>query len=104
MLQQAGYTVDSAESGDDAMALLEVEKFDLVLLGRRSRDAITSIAQRLREKYPDLLTLKIESENEEGSAYASRITDPAPKRVLSAVREMLGEHIRRIATNGLDSE
>jgi hypothetical protein len=59
ILEKAGYTVFSVVTDDDAMKLLETEQFDLILLGRRSQIPRTGLDQRLREKYPNLLTLKI---------------------------------------------
>jgi hypothetical protein len=53
------------------MKLLEIEQFDLVLLGRRSQIAKKGIDQRLREKYPNLLILKIQSMGEIVSLYPS---------------------------------
>jgi hypothetical protein len=51
------------------------------------------IDQRLREKYPELLILKIESVSEPRSVYPSRITDSAPRHVLEALHEMLGDDL-----------
>jgi|ERR1700733_1485125 hypothetical protein len=59
LLKQAGYEVESGATDDDAMAILEIERFDSVLIGRKSLLPKKGIDQRLREKYPDLLTLKI---------------------------------------------
>jgi DNA-binding NtrC family response regulator len=89
MLEKAGYTVRSVETDDEAMEVLEEEIFDLVLLGRKSRLPIKGLDQRLREKYPQLLTLKIEASGEIESIYPSRITDAAPEHVLIALKEML---------------
>jgi DNA-binding NtrC family response regulator len=89
LLQSAGYHVSSAETDDQAMELLEEEKFDLILLGRRSLIATTGIDQRIRERYPQLLTLKIAPKGELHSVYPSRITDSVPERVISALKVML---------------
>jgi two-component SAPR family response regulator len=89
ILKRAGYKVASVEADDEAMELLEEEKFDLVLLGCESVKPKKGIDQRLREKYPDLLTLQIAPWNEIASIYPSRITDAAPEHVLSALKEML---------------
>jgi len=48
MLRQAGYGVESVDSDDAAMALLEVEHFDLVLIGRKSEIVKKGLDRRLR--------------------------------------------------------
>ena len=57
-LEQAGYVVHSAESGDDAAGLLARVAIDLVLLDLKLRgeDGLT-ILRRLRERQPDLVVL-----------------------------------------------
>jgi DNA-binding NtrC family response regulator len=97
LLQYAGFTVKSVETDDDAMAILETEQFDLILLGRNSRLPQKQIDQRLREKYPDLLILKIQSAGEtERSIYPSRLTDSQPRHVVEALHEMLGDGVRLV--------
>jgi hypothetical protein len=44
------------------MTMLRTEIYDVVLLGRNSELHKKGIDQRLREKYPHLLTLKIVNE------------------------------------------
>lgn len=89
LLQAGGYSVESAVTDDQAMERLETETFDLVLLGRSSLMTRFAMDQRLRERYPDLLTLKIETDVNEPQ-YASRvITDYRPARLLELLREML---------------
>jgi CheY-like chemotaxis protein len=39
LLESQGYRVESVETDDDAMTLLETEHFDLVLLGHQSSSA-----------------------------------------------------------------
>lgn len=70
ILEKAGYAVCSAVTADDAMGLLETERFDLI-------------------STPNLLTLKIQPTDDMISLYLSRTTDSPPEHVLSAVREML---------------
>ena len=86
LLKAAGYTVTSVSSDDDALRLLEKDRFDLVLLGRSSELSV-GIDQRLREKHPLLLTLKID--DLDGSEYPSRVTDSIPEHVIDALKEML---------------
>jgi CheY-like chemotaxis protein len=94
LLEFGGYCVEAVETDDEAMAKVQNEPFDLILIGRRSRLwQKKGIDQRLREKYPDLLILKIESATAPRSEYPSRVTDSAPRQVLEALREMLGEGV-----------
>jgi hypothetical protein len=92
LLESEGYRVESVESDDDAMTMLLTEAYDLVLLGRNSDLHKKGIDQRLREKYPHLLTLKIVNEVD-ASIWPSRITDSEPKHVIVALHEMLGEKV-----------
>jgi hypothetical protein len=89
LLSAAGYTVTSVSSDDDALKLLEADRFDLVLLGRSSELSV-GIDQRLREKHPSLLTLKIDDLG--GSEYPSRMTDSMPEHVIDALKEMLTQN------------
>jgi hypothetical protein len=66
------------------------------LIGQDSVLPKKGIDQRLREKYPNLLTLKIESAAAGDSPYASRIIDPAPKHVIEALYEMLGDDLELV--------
>jgi CheY-like chemotaxis protein len=93
LLESQGYKVESVEKDDDAMKLLETEDFDLVLLGHQSGLPEKGIDQRLTERFPDLVTLKIERAGERHSVYPTRITDSAPQNVIAALREMLGEDV-----------
>jgi DNA-binding NtrC family response regulator len=92
LLESEGYRVESVESDDGAMTMLLTEAYDLVLLGRNSDLHKEGIDQRLREKYPDLLTLKIVNEAD-ASIWPSRITDSEPKHVIVALHEMLGDKV-----------
>ena len=48
LLQGEGYIVKSVATDNDAMAMLENEQYDLVLLGRRSLWTRKQIDQRVR--------------------------------------------------------
>jgi DNA-binding response OmpR family regulator len=91
LLLKSGYAVATVETPDAAMALLERNVFDLVLIGRKSLRPGKGIDQRLREAYPALLILKIAEILEEHSPYPSRITDSVPGNVIASVKAMLGE-------------
>jgi CheY-like chemotaxis protein len=93
LLEHENYVVESVESDDEAMKLLLTRRFDLVLLGRNSDLQKTGIDQRIREQYPDLLTLKIETAGQRHTQYPSRVTDSAPEHVIKALREMLDEDV-----------
>jgi DNA-binding response OmpR family regulator len=93
LLESEGYRVESVESDDAAMTLLETETFDLILLGRNSGMHKKFLDQRLREKYPQLPTLKVVN-HEETSIYPSRLTDSASEHV--ALREMLGDDVHLV--------
>ena len=96
LLQSQGYRVNSVETDDDAMKILETEHYDLVLLGRQSALPKKGIDQRLRERFPNLATLKIELAGVRHSVYPTRVTDTMPKNVLAALHEMLGERAELI--------
>lgn len=90
LLQKTGYKVISVGIDADMVDLPGIGQFDLILIGHQSflvegKD----IDQRLRERYPDILILKIENDREARSVYPSRITDPLPSSVLAAIRDML---------------
>jgi CheY-like chemotaxis protein len=95
LLESQGYRVESVESDDAAMTMLKTETFDLILLGRSSGMHIKFLDQRLREKYPQLLSLKIVN-HEEPSVYPSRLTDSQPEHVIVALREMLGDDMHLV--------
>jgi hypothetical protein len=75
------------------MKLSLTEDFDLFLLGHQSGLPKKGIDQRIREKYPNLATLKIERAGEPHSVYPTGISDSAPKHVLQALHEMLGDDL-----------
>ena len=59
-LEQAGYTVHSAESGDDAASLLGRAAIDLVLLDLKlKREDGLTILRRLRERQPDVVVIML---------------------------------------------
>lgn len=92
LLESERYRVECVESDDEAMTMLLTKTYDLVLLGRNSELHKKGIDQRLREKYPHLLTLKIVNEAD-ASIWPSRITDSQPEHVIAALHEMLGEKV-----------
>jgi CheY-like chemotaxis protein len=90
LLLNLGYAVATVETPDEALTLLSRNRFDLVLIGRKSRLPGKGIDQRLRETYPDLPILKVAEILEEYSPYVSQTTDSMPSNVVASVREMLG--------------
>lgn len=91
MLNSVVYEVESVESDDAAMRLLEKEHFDLVLIGRKSQLTEKGLDQRLRETYPSLLILKIEAAGPGSSAYPNQIIDSQPQHLLAALKGLLGD-------------
>jgi hypothetical protein len=86
LLESEGYRVESVESGNEAMTKLLTETYDNSELHKKGID------QRLREKYPNLMTLKIVNEAD-ASIWPSRMTDSEPKHVIVALHEMLGDKV-----------
>jgi DNA-binding response OmpR family regulator len=89
LLVAAGYAVATASNPDEAIELLDANPFDLVLIGRRSLVAGKPLDQRLRERYPEILILKIAEVIEEGSRYPTKTTISVPANVLAALKGML---------------
>jgi hypothetical protein len=89
LLVAAGYAVATASNPDQAIELLDANTFDLVLIGRRSLVAGKPLDQRLRERYPEILILKIAEVIEEGSRYPTKTTISVPANVLAALKGML---------------
>jgi DNA-binding NtrC family response regulator len=89
LLLAAGYAVSTAETVDQAIALLDANTFDLALIGRRSLMPGKGMDQKLRERYPKLLILKIAEIIEEASQYPTRTTISVPADVLAALKGML---------------
>jgi CheY-like chemotaxis protein len=103
LLENVGYRVESVSSDNDAMRILEKQVFDLILLGRNSYLDRKNIDQRLREKFPKLLTLKIVNELDAGN-YASREIDSEPAHVIRVLKEMLGEGIHLVPVVFVESD
>ena len=91
MLEKVGYEVESVESDNAAMAHLEKAHFDLVLIGRKSQMTEKGLDQRLRERYPHLLILKVERAGSETSVYPSQVIDSQPKHLIDALKHLLGD-------------
>jgi DNA-binding response OmpR family regulator len=92
ILKHQGYEVEAVETPDQALARLEAERFDLVLLGRKQREEARALDAEMRQKFPDLPILKIAPFSDpDAERYATRSVDPYPRSVIDAVRELLGE-------------
>lgn len=70
------------------MLMLESTNFALVLLGRDALLFEKKLDERLRQKYPKQLTLKVQPAVGEISLYPSRTIDSEPRHVIDAIREM----------------
>ena len=73
------------------MALMEQNKFDVVLIGRNSHWPEAGLDERVRIAYPNQLIVKIAQPGEPKSIFCSRITDSFPTNVLEAVNEVVGD-------------
>ena len=82
LLESEGFRVESVETDDEAMNLLQTAQFDLVLLGHQSALPEKIIDQRIRERFPNLATLKIEIGGERYSAIQQESLTPHPKKLL----------------------
>jgi len=92
LVQAAGFRSEVVTSRDSALRLLQAERFDLVLLGREPTNLDHELEQKIREIRPETMTLKIQPTYSRDEESASRNTDPNPSRVVSALRELLGDH------------
>ncbi|MBW4039855.1 MAG: hypothetical protein HIU91_13475 [Acidobacteria bacterium] len=90
LLSNAGYQITAVATADEAVQLIDNERFDLVVIGRTSRLPPMPLDQRLRELYPHLLMLKIAQPSEVDEPFPSRTTKSDPVSVLQAIRGMLG--------------
>jgi hypothetical protein len=59
LAESEGYSVISVSSDDDALSLLETERFELIAICRNT-ELHVGLDERLRAMYPTLLTLKID--------------------------------------------
>ena len=89
LLERASYAVTTATSDDAALKLLNRKSFDLVLIGRDALPPVQPLDQRISEKHPNLLMLKIVPFTAEISPYATRTTIAHPGHMLLALQEML---------------
>jgi CheY-like chemotaxis protein len=89
LLRSAGYEVETADSDNAAISTVNAQRFDLVLIGRRASGSETGLDQRLRDRYPEMLILKVAQPFEPASPYPSRTTDPNPTQVLMALKDLL---------------
>ena len=88
LLKSQGYKVDAVTSEDEAMSQLRANDFDWVLLGRNLKLFGIQLDDR---NYPKMLTLKIQSTDEEVSLYASRTVDAMPQHVIDALKAMFSQ-------------
>lgn len=98
MLMQSGYHVDAVMNGNDALELLEAERYDLVLLdeqmpGLRGIDVLTEIRRRGR-RVPVVMVTKSEADSTMHEAIGREVDDyivkpTSPRQVLSVVTRLL---------------
>ncbi len=97
-LESKGYKVTCASNGNDALALIEKNNFDLVLLDEvmPGKDGLTTL-EELKEKSPHLpviMVTKSEEENLMNQAIGKKISDyltkPVnPSQILSSAKKIL---------------
>ncbi len=98
-LKSKGYQVTEASNGDDAVALVERNSFDLVLLDEMmpGKDGLTTL-EEIKEKNPHLPVIMVtKSEGEDlmeqaiGKKIDDYLTKPVnPSQILSAAKKILG--------------
>lgn len=98
MLMQAGYHVDAVMNGNDALDLLEAERYDLILLdeqmpGLRGIEVLTEIRRRGR-RVPVVMVTKSEADSTMHEAIGREVADyivkpTSPRQVLSVVTRLL---------------
>ncbi len=89
LLKKHGYSVETADGVDNALDAMLTGAFDLVLVGRNSLSDKVPIDQRLRERYPNLLILKIVDLIDQHNSYSSHMTNSVPENVIAALKGML---------------
>lgn len=91
LLEAAGYRVESVDYDHEAIARLEVEQFDLVLIGRSSSLPEGTAGRYLRKKYPNLMIVRINRVIHGRRALTSQTADPHPHPMRKMLSAMLGE-------------
>jgi CheY-like chemotaxis protein len=97
-MQGRGYHVDAASNGDDAIELVRVSPYDLVLLdehmpGRTGMEVLDEI-RRLDPRVPVVMVTKSEEDRTMTEAIGRRVSDylvkpTSPRQVLSVVTRLL---------------
>ncbi|MCK4386264.1 MAG: response regulator, partial [candidate division Zixibacteria bacterium] len=97
-LEGRGYKVTQASNGDDAVALVENQIFDLVLLDEMmpGKDGLTTL-EEIKEKRPHLPVIMVTKSEEEdlmdqaiGKKIDDYLTKPVnPSQILSAAKKIL---------------
>jgi hypothetical protein len=93
ILEHEGYEVAAVETSEEALARLEAERFDLVLVGRSANAEAKAAGALVRERHPALPILKVVrlTEFAEGETFATRSVEPMPAIVVEAVKELIGQ-------------
>jgi CheY-like chemotaxis protein len=87
VLQSVGYSVKSVGSDDEALELLRVERFDLILVGDNYHvDGQPKAGQRIRDLYMGQKILKIQLG---GGPSSSFVVDSQPDHIVAAVARIL---------------
>jgi len=102
LMEKAGYQVRHALTDDEAMSLLEIETFPLVIVGRNSSGYKIGLDQRIRQLYPEQSVLKIRATFADNSEHATLMVDSHPEQVLRAVASLVPRPI--LPSNDLFAE
>src|SRR5437764_1969186 len=97
-LQGRGYHVDAVSNGDDALALLQMSLYDLILLdeqmpGRSGMEVFDEL-RRMDPRVPVVMITKSEEDRTMTEAIGRRVADylvkpTSPRQVLSVVTRLL---------------
>ncbi len=92
ILQRDGYDVAAVETAEEALARLEAERFDLVVVGRKAKAETKAAGAVVRARHPSLPILKVAPlpDLNDGEKFATKSVEPMPHIVVNAVRELIG--------------
>jgi CheY-like chemotaxis protein len=101
-LQEKGYIVTGVPNGDDALALLEQEQYDLVLLDEMmpGMDGLETLAElrRFRSDIPVIMITKSEGGLRTRPAIRQDFSSPEPAQIFSDRRLFEGRASRRASS------
>lgn len=90
ILQSAGYEALTTSNDDRMMRILRIKKIDLILLGQFVVPKGKPLQQRVRERYPQALILKMQPGSQEHDSFSNAFTAYDPAEMLEAIHRLLG--------------